>query len=122
MSAAHRTAVILEGVDLEGLQIRDEEHVRFLDAGEALDGAAVEHDLAVQGLLELTLGDFDVLDDAVDIGELEAQEVNGFLGGGGENVLGRFRHRVTPFGFVSAKIHPQMAKSSRKTSEMKLIY
>jgi hypothetical protein len=72
--------------DLEGVEVGHQEHVRLLDAGESLDRRAVEHDLAVEGLRELTFGDLDVFDDAVDVGELEPQEMDLFLLGEGEDV------------------------------------
>ena len=57
-------------------EIRLEQHVRLLDPDKSLDRGAVEHDLAVQGLLELAAGNLDVLVDAEDVGELESQEID----------------------------------------------
>src|SRR4029078_9732771 len=51
-------------------------HVRFFDADEAFDRGAVEHDPAVERLLELAVGDLDVLDRPEDIGELKAHELD----------------------------------------------
>ncbi len=90
----------LPGKDLEGVEIGHQEHVRFLDAGKTLDGRAVEHDLAVEGLLELALGDLDVLDDAVDVGELEPHEVDLLFFGSGEDALDGFWHRVASISVV----------------------
>ena len=60
----------------EGRQVGPEEHVRLLDPDEALDRRAVEHDLAVQRRGELAVRDLDVLDDAEDVGELQAHELH----------------------------------------------
>ena len=66
----------VHGKHLERREVRLEVHVRFLDADEALDGRAVEHDPAVERLLELPVRHLDVLDDAEDVGELEAEELD----------------------------------------------
>jgi hypothetical protein len=52
----------------------DEQHVRLLDPHEPLDRRPVEEDVARQRLLELRARDLDVLVDAEDVGELQAQE------------------------------------------------
>jgi hypothetical protein len=62
--------------DREGRQVGTEIHVRLLDADEAFDRGAVEHDFAVQRVRELTIGDLDVLDGPEDVGELETQELH----------------------------------------------
>ena len=64
---------------LEGREIGTQIHVRLLDAHEAFDRRAVEHDLAVERLAELAVGDLDVLDDAEDVGELQAEELDALL-------------------------------------------
>src|SRR5204862_6925036 len=43
---------------------------------EAFDRRSVEHDLAVERLLELPIGDFDVLDRAENVRELQAHELD----------------------------------------------
>ena len=50
--------VLKTRVDPEGVEIGHQQHVRLLDADEALDRRAVEHDLAVERLLELKQGCF----------------------------------------------------------------
>ena len=67
------------GEDLEGREVGTQIHVRLLDADEAFDRRAVEHDLAVERLGELAVGDLDVLDDAEDVGELQAQKLDALL-------------------------------------------
>ena len=47
-----------------------------MDAREALDGAAVNHYLVVEGLPELARGDGHVLELAEDVGELEPDELH----------------------------------------------
>ena len=69
-------AFVVVGEDPEGVQIRLEEHVRFLDPDEALDRGAIEHDLPVQRLLELAARHLDVLVDAQDVGELKPDEID----------------------------------------------
>jgi hypothetical protein len=64
------------GIDREGVQVRNEVHVRFLDRGEALDRGAVELDLAVERLAELRARQLDVLDHAEDVRELEPHEAD----------------------------------------------
>lgn len=96
----HLALVGLPGEDLKGLHIGHQEHVRFLDPRESLDRRAVEHDLAVQSLLELTRRHLDVFDDAVDIGELKAEEMDVFFTCLCENGLGCFWHFESPESFV----------------------
>src|SRR3989442_193196 len=50
-----------------------------LEPHESLDRRAVEHDVALERLLELALGHLDVLVDAQDIRELEPQEADPLL-------------------------------------------
>ena len=80
--ARHFRAVrVGPGIDLEGVPVGNQQHVRFFDAGESLDRRAVEHDLAVEGFLELTARHLDVLDDAQEVGELESEEADFLLVG-----------------------------------------
>ncbi len=72
----HPAALIIVGKDPEGVEIRLEQHVGLLDPDESLDRGAVEHDLAVQGLLELAAGHLDVLVHAQDVGELQPQKIH----------------------------------------------
>ncbi len=81
--------------DAERREIGAQVHVRFLDAHEALDRGAVEHDLAVQRLFELPVRDLHVLDRAQDVGELQPQELHLFPLGALENLgLGFLRRRL----------------------------
>ena len=64
------------GKHLEGAEVGLEVHVRLFDADEALDRRAVEHDAAVERLLELPVRHLDVLGRAEDVGELEAHELD----------------------------------------------
>jgi hypothetical protein len=64
------------GKDNEGVVVGFEEHVRLLNPGEALNGGAVKHDLPVQGLLKLGLGDLHVLDHAQDVRDLQPQKLD----------------------------------------------
>ena len=64
------------GIDLKRAQIRHQQHVGLFDADEPLDRGAVEHDLPVEGLFELTSWHFHVLQNTHDVGELEAQEAH----------------------------------------------
>ncbi len=64
--------------DDEGVVVGLEEHVRLLNAGEALNGGAVKHDLPVQGLLKLGLGYLHVLDHAQDVRDLKPQKLDLF--------------------------------------------
>ena len=70
----------------EGVQIGPQHHVRFLDPDEAFDRRTVEHDVALERLFELALGHLDILVDAEDVGELEAQGTDVLLFGGFENL------------------------------------
>ena len=60
------------------LEVGLEVHVRLFDADEPLDRGSVEHDSPVERLLELPIRHLDVLDDAQDVGELEAHELDLF--------------------------------------------
>ena len=66
---------------LEGRQVWPQVHVRLFNADEAFDRRAVKHDLAVERFGKLAVGDLDVLDDAENVGELQAQELDAFLFG-----------------------------------------
>ena len=83
----------------ERREVRAQVHVRLFDPHEPFDRRAVEHDLAVERLLELPVGDLDVLDRAEDVGELQAHELHLLALGALEDLrLGfsrrslRFRH------------------------------
>jgi len=74
------------GEDPECGQVRLEIHVRLFDPDEALDRRPVEHDAAVESLLELPVGDLDVLDGSEDVGELQAEELHLFALGALEDL------------------------------------
>ena len=86
MQPGHPPALVVVRQDPEGAEFRMQQHVRLLDPDEALDRRAVEHDLAVERLLELAARHLDVLVDAEDVGELEPEEVHVELFGQLEHV------------------------------------
>ena len=83
----HPAALVVVGKDAEGVEIRLEQHVRLLDPDESLDRGAVEHDLAVERLLELAAGHLDVLVHAEDVGELQPEKIDTEALGQLENVI-----------------------------------
>ena len=72
----HPAALVVVRQHAEGGEVGLEQHVRLLDPHEPLDRRPVEHDLAVQRLLELAARHLDVLVDAQDVGELQPEEVD----------------------------------------------
>jgi len=76
---SHPAALVVVGQQPERGEIRLEQHVRLLDPDEALDGRPIEHDLAVERLVELDVGHLDVLVHAEDVGKLEPEEVHAEL-------------------------------------------
>ena len=70
--ARHLDALRQPGQDCEGIQIGIQVLVALLNAGEAFDGTAVDHDLVVHGLFDLADGDRDILQLSEDVGELHA--------------------------------------------------
>ena len=87
-----RAADLGPGEDLERREVGLEIHVRLFDPDEALDRRAVEHDPAVERLAELAVRDLDVLDDAEDVGELQAQELDALPLGAFEDVAFEVGH------------------------------
>ena len=80
------------------VQIRPQVLVGLLDADKALNGAAVHHDLIVDGLFDLGGGDGHVFHLPENIGELHADELNIFLHHPPDNVfLSEFAHGCAPF-------------------------
>ncbi|MPM77500.1 hypothetical protein SDC9_124506 [bioreactor metagenome] len=75
------------GQHREGVQIRAETLVGFLNADKALDGAAVQHNLIVQRPLKLGDGDGHVLHLAENIRKLHADELNVLLLYHSENIF-----------------------------------
>src|SRR5690606_29706278 len=72
-------AILLPGDQRVGVAIGHQEHIALGDAGKAGDRRAVEPDAVGQGLADLTLRNGDVLDDAHDVGELQADELDAIL-------------------------------------------
>jgi hypothetical protein len=62
--------------DLERGEIRGQQHIRLFHPHESGDGGPVEHDVALQRLPELRAWDLDVLDNAQNVGELQAQKTD----------------------------------------------
>jgi hypothetical protein len=60
--------------DLERRRVRLRQHVRLVDAGETLDGGAVEADPLGEGPLELGRRDGDRLEEAQHVGEPQPHE------------------------------------------------
>jgi hypothetical protein len=83
----HPAALVVIGQDAEGVEVGLEQHVRLFDPHEPLDGRPVEHDLAAERLLELAARHFDVLVDAEDVGELEAEEIHPEAAGQGQHIV-----------------------------------
>ena len=86
---ARDAALVAPGQDAEAVGIGVEAHVALLDAGEALDGGAVELALVAQHLLQLARGDVDALHGAEDIGELQADKAHLVLLHHAQDVLRR---------------------------------
>ena len=87
------------GQHREGGQVRMQVLVALVDAGEALDGAAVDHDLVADHLLDLGLGDGHVLELAEDVGELEADELDILFVDDADDVFLGVFHGDAPFLF-----------------------
>ena len=95
----HLALLLVPRQDGEGIQIGVEVLVRLMDAGEPLDGAAVDGDLVVYGLLDLGGGDGHVFGLAKNIGKLHADEVYAlFLHHADDIFFGVLAHMVgSPF-------------------------
>ena len=75
------------GKHREGIQIRIEVLVGLVDANEAFNGAAVDHDLVVDSLLNLGCGDGDILQLTENVGELHADELHVSLANQADDVF-----------------------------------
>ena len=80
-------ALGLPGQHHEGVRVGIEVLVALVDAGEALDGAAVYHDLVIQGLFQLPAADGNVLQLAENVGELHADELNVLFSDDADDIL-----------------------------------
>ncbi len=87
--AAHR---IRPGKHLEGREVRFEVHVGLFDPDEAFDRRPIEHDVAVERFLELPVRHLDILDDAQDVGELQAQELHALTFGALQDLFAKVGH------------------------------
>src|SRR5204863_4336701 len=76
---------VVVGEDAERLEVGPQYHVRLFDPDEALDRRAVEHDVALERLVELARGYLDVLVDAEDVGKLQPERGYVLLLGGVED-------------------------------------
>ncbi len=72
--SGHLTVLRPPGEHNKGVQVGIEVLVRLVDADKAFDGRAIQHDLVVDGLLDLGGGNGHVLELAENIGELHADE------------------------------------------------
>jgi hypothetical protein len=70
---------LLPGHELEGVRVRDRDHVRLLDRVEPGDRRAVEAHSVVEGVGDLTRGHREALEVALDVGEPEEDELHPFL-------------------------------------------
>ena len=69
-----------------------------MDAREALDGAAVDHDLVVQDLFDLRARDRHVLELSENVGKLQADEFDIFFFGNANDVFSCIVfHGFSPF-------------------------
>ena len=80
------------GEDAEALEVGIEVLVGLVDADEALDGGAVEHDLVVHRLLDLGGRDGHVLELSEDVGKLEADKLNVLVPHHADNIFLSGRH------------------------------
>ena len=95
----HLAVLRAPGQHREGVQVRPEVLVGFLNADKALNGAAVHHDLVVHGPLNLGGGDRYVFQLTENIGELHTDELNVLFFHQPDDIfLGVFAHGRSPFG------------------------
>ena len=85
--------------DDEAVQVGIQALVRLVDAGKALDGGAVKHDLVVHRLLHLGGGDGHVLHLAENISELHPDKLHALFPDDADNILFCVGHRVKPLFF-----------------------
>ena len=86
----------LLGDNHKAVQIGVEALVRLVDAGEALNGGAVEHNLVVHRLLHLGGGDGHIFHLAENIGELHPDKLNIILPDNADNVFFGVAHKQKP--------------------------
>ena len=89
------------GEDLEGRRVGPGDHVGLLDAREALDGGPVEAHPVLEGLLELGRSDRERLEETLDVGEQEPDELELPLVDGAQHKLVVYRQsHVTSLGWL----------------------
>lgn len=89
------TVFVPPGQNGEGVIVRLEIHIRFINPGKTIDRRTVEHHHPVQRLFDLALGDSHVFHEAEDVDELEAEETNIFCLNSFHNFFSGHIH--TPF-------------------------
>ena len=82
-----RRLVTVPGDDLEGVGIRDQEHVGLLDPAVALDRGPVEGHALLEGDLELGRRDLEALEEPEHVGEPQADEAHPALLDGAQDVV-----------------------------------
>ena len=85
--AGDAVGAVAPGQHLEGRRVRGQQHVRLVDAGEPLDGRAVEADALLECALHLRRGDGHGLQLPQDVGEPQADEADVALLDRPQNVL-----------------------------------
>src|SRR5690606_37979698 len=90
--------VLPPGKHGEGRRVGPGEHVGFLHPGVTVDGRPVEGHALIERHLELRRADRDRLQEALDVGEPEADEADTSLFDGAEDVVGLFGHVATGWG------------------------
>ena len=101
------------GQDGEGVKVGVQILVGFVDAGEAFDGAAVDHDLVVQRFFDLCAGDGDVFHLTENVSELHTDEFDIFFFDKADNVFFRiFMHGGPPLQTLG--VNKKRARASRR--------
>ncbi len=83
--ARRRVLAAFPGNDLEGRDVWFQVHVRFGDAGKALDRRSVEPGPMLDGIGELVDGNGDAFHRSGDVGELEIDEADVLIFGAAQN-------------------------------------
>src|SRR5690606_21633508 len=80
-----------------GIEVGHEVHIALGDAGEPLDGGAIEPHAGVEAFGQFRLRARDALDDARDIGEPQVDELDTPVLDGLQDVIRRLPHEQSPF-------------------------